>query len=257
MTLAVQTPSSNLVRWCVVGGGVAGALGLLLMSRLQRVSSRALARTEERLRILELRSRDEGDDLHRRVIEAVTREGELRFAVDVLSMEIARLRSSLDGLVVPVVATLAELSAAPAESASTYDLPLVQAAFAAPVAPMTAPAPAPVQAPAAAVAEPEPYYVAEPRATELYAVTEPLAVDLWQPPMRPEPVPVSAEAAPDQVRSWVVRELHLDAEAEPVAALTMRILDLRTPAEESEQAATEEPEQPESVSTWAAFARPA
>ena len=72
LTVALHAPSSSLLRWCVVGGGAVGAVGLLLMARLQRVSSGALARTEERLRVLELRSRDEGQELHRRVIEAVT-----------------------------------------------------------------------------------------------------------------------------------------------------------------------------------------
>ena len=84
------------------------------------------------------------------------------------------------------------------------------------------------------------------------AAVEPPAGDLWQPPVRPEPVPVVAEAGSD-VRSWVVRELQLDAEAEPVAALTMRILDLRTPAPGSD--ADEEPEP--AVSGTGARSRPA
>jgi hypothetical protein len=235
VAVGFRTPSTSLLRFCVIGGAAVGAVGLLLLARLQRVSSRSLARTEERLRVLELRSRDESEDLHRRVIEAVTREGELRFAVDVLSMEIARLRASLDGLAAPVeaaVATIAERGLSPypavAEAPPTFDLGLVQRAF---TEPLTAVDAAPVQPPAG---------------------------ELWLPPSRPEPVPTAAEA-PADVRSWVVRELHVDTEVEPVAALTMRILDLRTPAqpEPAPQPADEEPEPAAAGNTWGSFARPA
>ncbi len=230
VAVALRAPSTTLLRLCVIGGAAVGAVGLLLLARLQRVSSRSLARTEDRLRALELRSRDDSDDLHRRVIEAVTREGELRYAFDVLSSEIARLRASLDGLAVPVeaaVATMAERTAT-AETVPAFDLPLVQRAFAEPVESLAA------------------------------ETVLPPAGELWQPPVRPEPVPVTPEAAGD-VRSWVVRELHLDAEAEPVAALTMRILDLRTPAETRlpDQPADEEPEPAAAGGTWGSFARPA
>ena len=236
VAVGLHAPSTTLLRLCVIGGAAVGAVGLLMLARLQRVSSGSLARTEERLRVLELRSRDESEDLHRRVIDAVTREGELRFAVDVLSSEIARLRASLDGLAVPVeaaVATMAERALTPypaaADSAPTFDLPLVQRAFTESLAPAAA------------------------------EDVQPPAGELWQPPARPEPVPVAAEAASGDVRSWVVRELQLDAEAEPVAALTMRILDLRTPAETelSAQPADEEPEPAAVGSTWGSFARPA
>jgi hypothetical protein len=242
VAVGLHAPSTTTLRLCVIGGAVVGAVGLLLLARLQRVSSRSLARTEERLRVLELRSRDESQDLHRRVIEAVTREGELRFAVDLLSTEIARLRASLEGLAAPVeaaVASMTERTLAPypalADAPPTFDLPLVQRAFG---EPLPAGGVDPVQPPAGA---------------------------LWQPPARPEQVAVSPgtpgtpEASSADVRSWVVRELHLDAETEPVAALTMRILDLRTPAETQlpAQPADEEPEPAAAGSTWGSFARPA
>jgi hypothetical protein len=225
VAVAVRAPSTTALRLCVIGGAAVGAVGLLLLARLQRTSSRSLARTEERLRVLELRSRDESEDLHRRVIEAVTREGELRYAVDVLSTEIARLRASLDGLAIPVeaaAASMAELVLTPAESTPMFDLPLVQRVFAEPLA--------------------EPFVADEP--------VYPPAGDLWQPPARPEQVPVESAG---EVRSWVVRELQVDtSDTEPVAALTMRILDLRTPADA--RSADEEPEQ---LAAWGSFARPA
>lgn len=239
VAVGLTSPSTATLRLCVIAGAAVGAIGLLLVARMQRVSSRALARTEDRLRVLEQRSRDESDDLHRRVIEAVTREGELRIAVDVLAMEIGRLRASLDGLAVPV-ATMAERTLLPYTTA-TYDLPLVQAAFAEPSLPV------------AVEAEPD---RAETIRVHLAveAAAEPPAGELWQPPQRPEPVPVLEPAA--QVRSWVVRELDVSDDDEPVAALTMRILDLRTPVRDGDDI-EDEPETAAVGAGWTSFARPA
>ena len=244
VAIGLTSPSTTTLRLCVIGGAAVGAIGLLLLARLQRVSCRAQARTEDRLRTLELRSRDESSELHRRVIEAVTREGEMRSAVDLLSSEIARLRGALDGLLAPVgvaVATIAERAAAPA---ATYELPLVQRAFAEPV---------------------EPERVLE---TPLVAAASaaPPAGELWVPAQRPEHVPAitpvvpaaapaAAAAAPAtaDVRSWVVRELDVSDDSEPVAALTMRILDLRTPLRVDE----DDPEPAGAGTGWTSFARPA
>ena len=56
----------------------------------------------------------------------------------------------------------------------------------------------------------------------------------------------------------MVRELHVDAEAEPVAALTMRVLDLRTPAETRlPDQPDEEPEPAAAGRALGLFARPA
>src|SRR5690348_15647732 len=197
VAVSVTKPGTTTMRWCFVGLSAAVALGLLLFARSQRRTSRALARTEDRLRVLEQRNRDEGDELHRRVLESITREGELRFAVDVLAMEIARLRASLEGFV-PSVAQPA--GAEPAAAPDTLDIPLVQRVLAAQEAAPTEP-----------TAEPTPD--AEP------------AVPVAQQTAEPESV----------TRSWVVRELQLDEE--PGVALTMRILDLTTPPAQQAQSA--------------------
>ena len=223
VAVGLASPTTATLRLCVIGGAAIGAVGLLLLARLQRVSSRALARTEDRLRVLEQRSRDESEELHRRVIEAVTREGELRGAVDLLSMEIARLRGTLDGLVAPVGAAVATIAERTVPLPATYDLPLVQRVFEEPVttpaepeaAPVAAPAPAPVAAPTASA-----------------------------------PMPAALAPAAAGSRSWVVRELDLSDE-EPVAALTMRILDLRTVQVDADE------EQDRIPAGWTEFARPA
>jgi hypothetical protein len=237
VAIGFASPSTATLRLCVIGGAVVGAIGLLLLARLQRVSSRAQARTEDRLRSLEVRSRDESAELHRRVIEAVTREGELRTAVDTLTDEIARLRAVLDGLVAPVgaaVATIAERVAQPA----TYDLPLMQRAFA----------------------------EADDTEAPVLVDAEPPAGVLWQPAQRPEAVPAPAVAASAAAalaaqattatgeRSWVVREIDVSEQSEPVAALTMRILDLRTPMRVDED---EDAEPAATGAGWTSFARPA
>ena len=249
VAIGLTSPSTATLRLCVIGGAAVGAVGLLLLARLQRVSTRAQARTEDRLRALEQRSREESAELHRRVIEAVTREGELHTAVDLLSSEISRLRGALDGLMAPVGAAVATLAERSMPAAPTYDLPLVQRAFA---------------------DETQPDRVLETPlvAAAASAAAEPPAGDLWQPAQRPQSVPVVAPAAapmapaaaaaaasaPADVRSWVVRELDVSDDSEPVAALTMRILDLRTPLRVDEE---DDAEPVEVGSGWTSFARPA
>jgi len=260
VAVGLNSPSTATLRLCVIGGAAIGAIGLLLVARLQRVSSRSLARTEDRLRVLELRSRDESADLHRRVIEAVTREGELRSAVELLSSEIARLRGALDLLVVPVGAAVATIAERTVPAPATYDLPLVQRAFAEHAgAEQVTPEPTAEEPIAVAPVEYEPAPVEQVTVGELTVAplvetvrAEPPAGDLWQPPQRPEPVPVAEPAA--EARSWVVRELDVSDESEPVAALTMRILDLRTPDVPDED---DEPEPASAGRGWTSFARPA
>lgn len=242
VAIGLTSPSTATLRLCVIGGAAVGALGLLLLARLQRASTRAQARTEDRLRALEQRSRDESAELHRRVIEAVTREGELRTAVDLLSSEISRLRGALDGLVEPVGAAVATIAERSMPTAPTYDLPLVQRAF-------------------AQESEPERVLETPLVAASAASQAEPPAGELWQPAQRPQAVPVSAPpaapvapAASSDVRSWVVRELDVSDDSEPVAALTMRILDLRTPSPVDEE---DDPEPVEVGSGWTSFARPA
>ena len=70
----------------------------------------------------------------------------------------------------------------------------------------------------------------------------------------PPPAPSAAASAPADVRSWVVRELDVSDDSEPVAALTMRILDLRTPLRVDEE---DDAEPVEVGSGWTSFARPA
>jgi len=234
--VAVAQPGISALRWCVVGISAAAAVGLLVLGRTQRTVSRSLVRTEDRLRALEQRNRDEGDDLHRRVIEAITREGELRYAVEVLSMEISRLRASLQGFVPPVTIATAPLTGEP--SAAEPE------------------APEPQEAPVVSVDIPlvQRVLVAQERATE----------PAPQPPSAEPSTARSAEAEPVMpdapTRSWVVRELQLDEE--PGVALTMRILDLTTPPSPAPGGAAETPAagseaESEQTASWPSLARPA
>ena len=116
VALAASEPSGHVLRLCVVGLAIVSSFQMLMLSRLQRSSTRSLARTEDRLRILEQRNRDEGDELHRRVLEGVAREGELRRAVEVLVDEIGRLRTSLEGFVPMLTAEFPAVSVAAAPS---------------------------------------------------------------------------------------------------------------------------------------------
>ncbi len=258
VALAASEPSGRALRLCVVGLAIVSSFQLLMLSRLQRASTRSLARTEDRLRILEQRNRDEGHELHRRVLEGVAREGELRRAVEVLVDEIGRLRTSLEGFVPVLTAEFPAVSVAAAPAASAgpasdvapaFDIPLIQRVFAAqeevaaPLVPATTAPVAPV-APVAPLVQPAP--TLQP--------VQPLAVPLQPAVSAPVEVPVT---------SWVVRELQLE---QPGAAVTMRILDLTTPTSEptaapaapgiAEGAGPDEAEY-EPTSTWSAFARPA
>ena len=279
-----------MLRLCVVGLAIVSSFQMLMLSRLQRSSTRSLARTEDRLRILEQRNRDEGDELHRRVLEGVAREGELRRAVEVLVDEIGRLRTSLEGFVPMLTAEFPAVSVAAAPSsdvAPAFDIPLIQRVFAAqeevaaPLAPAAAvplaPAAAfPLAPPAAApIAQPAPTFQPvqpvrpievplQPAVSAPAAAAAAAAADTWRAPTRPEYLP-TAPPVEVPVTSWVVRELQLE---QPGAAVTMRILDLTTPtsipsattanpaaggvAESGTDEADYEP-----TSTWSAFARPA
>jgi hypothetical protein len=264
VAVAAAAPSARTLRLGLVGLALVGSFQLLLLARSQRTNSRAVARTEDRLRTLEQRNRDEGDELHRRVLAGVAREGELRRSVEVLVDEIARLRLSLESLI-PVTTMVAPLqtvtaqavAAVPAEPAAGVDIPLIQRVLAAQeevAVPVPVPQPVDEAEPA-----PEPYWPA----VAVAAVAVPPAEDTWRAPARPEYVPAPTTAEPVDlpvevpVTSWIVRELQLE---EPGAAVSMRILDITTPP--AETAATGGAEAGpdadyEPTSTWSAFARPA
>ena len=297
VALAASEPSGRVLRLCVVGLAIVSSFQLLMLSRLQRSSTRSMARTEDRLRILEQRNRDEGHELHRRVLEGVAREGELRRAVEVLVDEIGRLRASLEGFV-PVLTnefpavSVAATSVAPAAAAGpasdvapAFDIPLIQRVFAAQeeVAAPLPPAAANLVAPVAPLMQPaatvQPAQPVQPLAVPLQpAVSAPAAAaaatatatatapgdpaDTWRAPTRPEYLPTAAPVEVP-VTSWVVRELQLE---QPGAAVTMRILDLTTPtsvptappaAPGIAESAGPDEAEYEPTSTWSAFARPA
>jgi hypothetical protein len=272
VALASTQPNARVLRLCVVGVALISSFQLLILTRTQRFASRALVRTEDRLRALEQRNRDEGDELHRRVLDGVAREGELRRAVEELVDEIGRLRRSLEAFVTvapatvePVAPTVYAAAPAPAEpaaeSALALDIPLIQRVFAvqeeaAPQVVAAAPPPAPVPTPLP-VPIPVPLPAVMPLAVPAHAAAhaapsqEPAPGDLWRAPARPEYVPAHSRAAKPidvPVRSWVVRELQLE---QPGAAVTMRILDLTSARDETPA------EDLEPTSTWSAFARPA
>ncbi len=117
---------------------------LLAISAQQRTMTRTLARTQERLRVLELRTRAEGEELHQRVLDGIRREGMLLDAVTGLSDEIARLRLMLEAAAlaavpmapaVPTPSAVAEEAAATPEVAVTPEVAAPEAA-----APVAAPA---------------------------------------------------------------------------------------------------------------------
>lgn len=126
VALALSSAEVRALRLGLASLAAFTAVLLLVLARDQRVTARALVRTEERVRTLEQRARDEGEDLHRRVIASVTREGELRVAVEILAAEISRLRTALDGFA-PTIESLV----APAP---VVDIPLLQRVFAEPPA---------------------------------------------------------------------------------------------------------------------------
>jgi len=276
VALAGTQPDSRVLRYCVVGLAVLGSFQLAMMARTQRATSRAMSRTEERLRILEQRSRDEGDELHRRVLAGVAREGELRRSVESLVEEISRLRASLVTLLpalpappaLPAVAAAGTVARpavdASSQEATTVDIPLIQRVLAAdqyvsdqdvPLRPVQqdgageaeqSPPLAP-QAPFEVVASAAPVQDGPWPAPVAPARPAPAAGDLWRAPARPDPVPLTQ--APGT--SWVVREIQLGEDQG--AAVSMRILDLTTPPAPDEAV----PGDDDPVSTWTRFARPA
>ena len=126
IAVALAANGTSALRLGLVALAVIVVVQLLLAARIQRRTNRSLAWTEERLRTLEHRSREEGDELHRRVLTSVSREGELRNAVEILATEISRLRSVLDHLQLSSD-QVASLVVPPA-----LDLPLLQQSFAQP-----------------------------------------------------------------------------------------------------------------------------
>ena len=138
----------------------------------------------------------------------------------------------------------------------TYDLPLVQAAFAEPVLAAEADHSETIRVDLAAAT-----------AAALGPPVEPLVEQLAEVAEPPAGEPVAATAAPraglpfwstsSQVRSWVVRELDVSDDDEPVAALTMRILDLRAPVRLDADDIEDEPETAAVGAGWTSFARPA
>ncbi len=129
------------MKWLFVGLGALSAIQFAFISRNQRVGSRALARSEERLALLDLRTREEGDNLHQRALESIQREGVLQQTLIAMHHELALLRASIDALVVPVGAELVPVVVAPelpqpvlaevANQAHTFEVALVQRTFAA------------------------------------------------------------------------------------------------------------------------------
>lgn len=245
------------MKWLFVGLGALSAIQFAFISRNQRVGSRALARSEERLALLDLRTREEGDNLHQRALESIQREGVLQQTLIAMHHELALLRASIDALVVPVGAELVPVVVAPelpqpvlaevANQAHTFEVALVQRTFAAAEAAdgaLPAPeAPAPVAFEPAAASQPVPTVEPVPAAQP--------AADL------PASVPPS---------TWVVREIQVD---EPATALTMRILDLTSdpvkpgPASQGPASQVTEPQgspesaDPRPADPWQVFARPA
>ncbi len=258
VALASAEPTSRVLRYSVVGLAVLSSFQLLMMARTQRTSSRSMARTEDRLRTLEQRNRDEGEELHRRVLAGVAREGELRRSVEVLVDEISRLRASLEAFVplaapaaVAPVAAVGQAPVAVADAVTMVEIPLIQRVFAAnEYVEVPAPVTAPVEEPVFVVSVPAAPVEDTPWPAAIAAASPvPAAGDLWRAPSRPEYVP-----APPPVEtpgtSWVVREIQLDNT--PGAALSMRILDLTTPPTDEAEQVDDEP-----MGSWTHFARPA
>jgi hypothetical protein len=268
---AVIQPTGRNLRLALVGFAVASAMSLLILSRTQRSSSRSVARIEDRLHALEQRNRDEGDQLHRRVLEGMAREGQLFGALEVLAAEISRLRAALESLAqagpdaLPAFGrhsahTAADLAAAMAAAPTVIDVPLVplvQRIFAVQEeAPARPPADVPSATPAAAqsasayadaagtgslgsVAQHTPAHAAADEAIASATSTTTAAPDAAAAVAAGSEVwGAPAVADPDGMRpseplvsSWVVRELQL--EQTPDAPLP-RVLDLTQPGSATE-----------------------
>lgn len=111
---ALSPGGERSVRLGVLGLAALMALQLLVVSAQQRTLTRTLARSLERLRILELRTRAEGEELHQRVLEGIKREGLLLNAVTGMSGEIGRLRVLLESVVRPAPVVQVTETAPPA-----------------------------------------------------------------------------------------------------------------------------------------------
>jgi len=230
LAYALSPGGERSIRLGVLGLAALMVLQLLVISGQQRTLTRTLARTQERLRVLELRHRSEGEELHQRVLDGIAREGTLLDAVTGLSGEIARLRFLLESAALgapPVVAA----AAVPAVVAGpTAEVPgEVAGEVSGEVAREVA---EPVLAPAAATAD-----GSSPAPAE--------SPENGQ-PSRPYPPTVP-------VTTWVVRDIQV--EGEPVA-VSMRILDLTDSAPEREPD-PQPAEWPTPAAAWGQYARPA
>lgn len=90
------------------------ALQLVAVSSQQRTLARSLARSQERLRNLEQRTRSDAEELHRRVLDGIHREGQLLAAMGGLSAEIGLLRAALElTRAIPAVPAVPAVAAVP------------------------------------------------------------------------------------------------------------------------------------------------
>ncbi len=220
VAVALVANGTQALRLALVALAAVIVVQLLLAARMQRRTSRSLTWTEERLRTLEERSREEGDELHRRVLTSVSREGELRNAVEILAVEISRLRAVLDHVQLPVdqVTSLA---------VPALDLPLLQQTFAQP----------------------------PPERTQSGRLAEQSG---WPPEAGVSAAAAAAAAvSKGQGASWLVREILVEGEVEPrPVASVVDLADIEARTEDREE---QEPEQPAKADdgSWHSFARPA
>lgn len=198
VALALSSAEVRALRLGLASLAAFTALLLLVLARDQRVTARALVRTEERVRTLEQRAREEGEDLHRRVIASVTREGELRVAVEILAGEISRLRTALDGFA-PTLESLVV-------PAPVVDLPLLQRVFAEPPTSGRAGRRATARAGHAAATSVRATSAESPReAAPRHADTSGAPAGRRE----PEPAPAPAAGAATATATWVVREIEV------------------------------------------------
>lgn len=201
IAVALAADGTSALRLGLVALAVVVVVQLLLAARIQRRTSRSLAWTEERLRALEHRSRVEGDELHRRVLTSVSREGELRNAVEILATEISRLRSVLDHLPLPSDEE-GSVVVPPA-----LDIPLLQQTF----------------------AQPPPERTVSGRLTETG----------W-PPEAGAAAAAAAAVSKGQGSSWMVREILVEGEVEPrPVASVVDLADVETREDERTTEAAE------------------
>ena len=235
LAYALSPGGERSIRLGVLGLAALMVLQLLVISGQQRTLTRTLARTQERLRVLELRHRSEGEELHQRVLDGIAREGTLLDAVTGLSGEIARLRFLLESAALgapPVVAAavVPAVVVVPAEAEVSGDgSGDVSGEGAGEVVGEVA---EPVVAPAAAMAD----------------GSSPAPAESPENGQAPRPYPPTVP-----VTTWVVRDIQV--EGEPVA-VSMRILDLTDSAPEREPD-PQPAEWPTPAAAWGQYARPA